>query len=200
MAGTGIIQTQYRQQHRCLGLGLGESLASLTKFEKKDNLMILSAFTFFHVVVSLVGIGSGLVVVYGLLTSKRFDGWTALFLSTTAATSVTGFLFPVHRFLPSHGVGIVSLIVLAAATVARYRYGLAGNWRRTYAITSVVALYLNVFVLIVQLFMKVPALHALAPTQSEPPFQVAQLITLLLFAGIAVRASMKFHGDPLRTA
>jgi hypothetical protein len=161
--------------------------------------MILSAFTIFHVVLSLIGIGSGLVVVYGLLASKRLDGWTTLFLTTTAATSITGFLFPVHKFLPSHGVGIVSLIVLAFAILARYRFRLVGGWRRTYAITAVVALYLNVFVLIVQLFMKVPALKELAPTQSEPPFQIAQLAALLLFAVLAARAAMKFHGEPLHT-
>src|ERR1035438_5602368 len=134
--------------------------------------MILTAFTLFHVVLSVVGIASGFVVVYGLLTSKRLDGWTALFLTTTAATSVTGFMFPVHHFLPSHGVGIVSLIVLAFAILARYRYGLEGGWRRTYAITAVVGLYLNCFVLIVQLFMKLPSLKELAPTQSEPPFKI----------------------------
>ena len=163
--------------------------------------MILTVFTLFHVVLSLIGIGSGFVVVYGLLTSKRMDGWTALFLSTTVATSVTGFMFPVHHFLPSHAVGIVSLIVLAFAILARYRFGLAGGWRRTYAITAVVSLYLNFFVLIAQLFMKVPALKELAPTQSEPPFQITQGIALLIFATLAVRAAMMFHtGDAARPA
>jgi hypothetical protein len=162
--------------------------------------MLLSAFTFFHVVLSLVGIGAGFVVVYGLLASKRLDGWTSLFLITTVATSVTGFLFPFHGFLPSHGVGIVSLIVLTIAIVARYRFGLAGGWRRTYAITAVVALYLNVFVLIVQLFMKVPALKAIAPAQSEPPFQITQLIGLLLFTVLAIGAAIKFRAEPPRTA
>ena len=161
--------------------------------------MILSAFTLFHVALSLVGIGSGFVVVYGLLGSRRFDGWTALFLTTTVATSVTGFLFPFHRFLPSHGVGIVSLIILAIAIAARYRFRLAGGWRRTYAITAVIALYLNVFVLIVQLFLKVPSLKAIAPTQSEPPFQLTQLATLLLFALLTIRAAIKFRGEPART-
>ena len=155
--------------------------------------MILSAFTLFHVVLSLVGIASGFVVVYGLLNSKRLEGWTALFLGTTVATSVTGFLFPVHHFLPSHGVGIVSLIVLTFAILARYRYRLEGGWRRMYAITAVVALYLNFFVLIAQLFMKVPSLKELAPTQSEPPFQITQLVALLVFAVLTVRAAMKFH-------
>jgi hypothetical protein len=162
--------------------------------------MILSAFTLLHVALSLVGIGAGLVVAYGLLISKRLDGWTKLFLVTTALTSITGFLFPVHKFLPSHGVGIVSLLVLTFAILARYRFDLAGGWRRTYVITTVIALYLNVFVLIVQLFMKVPALKAIAPTQSEPPFQFAQLGALLVFALIGIRAAMKFHAEPLHAA
>ncbi|MGA2878829.1 MAG: hypothetical protein ABSG13_07750 [Bryobacteraceae bacterium] len=162
--------------------------------------MLLGAFTLFHVVLSLVGIGTGFVVVYGLLASKRYDGWTKLFLAATVATSVTGFLFPVHKFLPSHGLGIVSLIILLTAILARYRYRLAGGWGRTYAITAVIALYLNVFVLIVQLFEKVPALKALAPTQSEPPFQLAQLAALVIFVLVAIRAAITFHGEPLHAA
>lgn len=158
--------------------------------------MILTAFTLFHVVLSLAGIGSGFVVMYGLLASKRMDGWTVLFLTTTAATSLTGFLFPVHKFMPSHGLGILSLIVLMVAFFARYRYRLAGGWRRTYVISAVLALYFNVFVLIVQLFEKVPALHELAPTQSEPPFQAAQLTALVVFAILAIRSAMKFRTEP----
>jgi hypothetical protein len=162
--------------------------------------MIPDALALFHVVLSLVGIASGFAVVYGLIVSKRLDGWTALFLWTTVVTSVTGFLFPVDRFLPSHGVGIVSLIVLAIAILARYRFRLAGGWRRTYVIAAVIALYLNVFVLIVQLFRKLPSLKAIAPTQSEPPFQVSQLIALLVFGVLATRAAMKLRGEPPRTA
>jgi hypothetical protein len=162
--------------------------------------MVLTVLTLFHVAISLIGIGSGFVVVYGLLTSKRFEGWTAIFLSTTVATSVTGFMFPFHRFLPSHAVGVVSLIVLAFAILARYRFQLSGGWRRTYAITAVVGLYLNVFVLIAQLFMKVPSLKELAPTQSEPPFQITQGVALVIFTTLAVRAAMKFHGDAARPA
>jgi hypothetical protein len=162
--------------------------------------MILTAFTFFHVLLSLVGIGSGFFVVYGLLASKRLDGWTALFMTTTVATSLTGFLFPIHQFTPGLGVGILSLILLTFAILARYRYNLAGGWRRTYAVTSVVALYLNVFVLIVQLFEKVPGLRALAPTQSEPPFQITQLIALVVFAAVAILAAIKFHIEPPQTA
>src|SRR5215831_14903855 len=133
----------------------------------------MTPFTFFHVVLSLMGIFSGFVIAYGLLTAKRLDGWTALFLATTVLTSVTGFMFPFHKFLPSHGVGIISLIVLALAIFSRYVRHLAGAWRRTYAITAMVARYLNVFVLVAQLFQKVPALKAMAPTQSEPPFLIA---------------------------
>jgi hypothetical protein len=162
--------------------------------------MILTIFTAFHVILSLVGIGSGFVVVLGFLSSRRLDGWTTLFLSTTVLTSVTGFFFPVPHFLPSHGVGIVSLIALAIAIRALYRHRLAGSWARTYVITSVIALYLNVFVLIVQLFRRVPALKAIAPTQSEPPFQLAQFAALLLFVGLGIRASMKFHGEPAHLA
>lgn len=166
----------------------------------KDLSMTLAAFTMFHVALSLVGIGSGFVVLYGLLTSKRLDGWTALFLSTTVATSVTGFMFPFVRFLPSHGTGIVSLIVLAAAIAARYIFHLAAPWGRVYAITSVIALYLNVFVLVVQLFQKVPALRALAPTQTEPVFVAAQLSVLALFIMFGVRVSTSLRKQPLRMA
>jgi hypothetical protein len=159
--------------------------------------MILSAFTLFHVLLSLVGIVSGHVVLYGLLVSKQFDSWTTLFLTTTIATSVTGFFFPFHGFTPALALGILSLIVLAIAIRARKRLRLAGRSRRTYVITSVVALYFNVFVLIVQLFQKIPALKAIAPTQSEPPFQIAQLVALVLFAVLAVSAAVKFHpGSP----
>src|SRR5580704_3776259 len=155
--------------------------------------MILSALTIVHVIISLVGIGSGFVAMYGLLASKRPDGWTTLFLTTTAATSVTGFFFPFNGFTPAIGVGIVSLLVLTIAILAQYRSGLAGGWSRTFAISAVLAQYLNFFVLIVQLFRRVPALRELAPTQSEPPFQIAQLVTLVVFAVLGVRAAMKFH-------
>ena len=160
--------------------------------------MVLSAFTLFHVVLSLVGIASGLIVLYGLLESKRFNGWTAIFLTTTVATSATGFLFPFHGITPGIIVGILSLIVLAVAIVARYRYGLAGGWRATYVATSITALYFNVFVLVAQSFEKVPALKALAPTQTEAPFAVTQLVVLAIFIALGARAVMKFHDAPIR--
>ena len=133
------------------------------------------------------------MVAYGLLTAKRLDNWTGLFLTTTIATSITGFFFPFHHFMPSHAVGLLSLLILAFSVLARYRYKLAGAWRRTYVITAIVALYLNFFVLIAQLFQKVPVLHALAPTQSEPPFAVTQLVTLLLFVVLGTFAAIRFH-------
>ncbi len=157
--------------------------------------MILSAFTLFHVVLSLIGILAGFVVVGGFLTAKRSSGWTTLFLATTVLTSVTGFLFPFHRFLPSHAVGIVSLLVLAVTIPALYVFHLAGSWRRTYVIGAVIALYLNVFVLIAQFFMKVPALKALAPTQSEPPFLGTQIVVMLIFAVLGVLAAKRFPAE-----
>ena len=155
--------------------------------------MFLAAYTVVHTLISLVGIVSGLVVLFGLLTGKRLDRWTAAFLATTVATSVTGFGFPVDRFLPSHAVGIISLVVLGVAIVARYRRHLAGTWRPIYVVAAVVALYFNVFVGIVQAFRRVPALNALAPTQSEPPFQIAQLGALVLFVALGIVAVIRFR-------
>jgi hypothetical protein len=152
----------------------------------------MTAYTLVHVVLSLVGIASGLVVLLGLLAGKRHNASTAVFLATTAATSLTGYGFPFEHLLPSHIVGAISLLVLALAIYARYARHLAGTWRTVYIIGAVIALYLNVFVLVVQSFMKVPVLHDLAPTQSEPPFAVAQLAVLVLFivlGTLAVRRS-----------
>src|ERR1700693_3488004 len=118
--------------------------------------MSLSTFTLVHVLISLVGIASGLVVLYGLLSAKRLDGWTSLFLITTVLTSVTGFGFPFDHLLPSHKVGIISLVLLAIAILARYALHMAGAWRWIYVVGAVIALYLNVFVLVVQSFEKVP--------------------------------------------
>ena len=157
--------------------------------------MSLATFTIVHTAISLIGILSGLVVVYGMLGGKRLDGWTALFLTTTVLTSVTGYLFPFEHLLPSHIVGGISLVVLAVALLARYSFHLAGGWRRTYVLTAVMALYLNVFVLVVQSFLKVPALHALAPAGKEPPFAVAQLIVLAIFIWLAIAAVKRFRQD-----
>jgi hypothetical protein len=153
----------------------------------------VTTYTLVHVVISLIGIGSGLVVVFGLLASKPLGGWTALFLVSTVLTSVTGFGFPFDHLLPSHVVGILSLVVLALAIVARYARHLAGAWRWIYVVSAVVALYFNVFVFVVQAFQKVPALSALAPTQSEPPFLIAQLVVLLLFAALGTVAVRRFQ-------
>jgi hypothetical protein len=163
--------------------------------------MTLAAFTLFHVVISLVGIASGLIVAYGLLRGKRFDTWTAIFLLFTVLTSVTGFLFPFTHLLPSHIVGIISLVVLVIAILARYPLHLNGVWRLTYVISALLALYLNVFVLVAQLFLKVPALNALAPTGKEPPFLIAQLTVMAVFVVLTVLAAKRFHDEPvMRTA
>ncbi len=155
--------------------------------------MSLAAFTALHVVISLLGIGSGFVVLAGLVRGHRLDGWTGFFLATTIATSVTGFFFPFEKVLPSHVTGVISLVVLAAALFARYPKAMAGPWRRAWVVTATVAQYLNVFVLVVQLFLKVPALHALAPTQAEPPFAIAQGLVLVAFVWLGVRAARGFR-------
>jgi hypothetical protein len=162
--------------------------------------MTTSTYTLIHVLLSLVGIGSGFVVLFGLLTGRRLNGWTALFLLTTVATSVTGFGFPFDHLLPSHKVGIISLFVLAVAILARYAFHLEGPWRWIYVVSAVIALYLNVFVGIVQSFEKVPALKAMAPTQSEPPFVVTQLVALALFIVLAIFAARRFRSERVRAA
>jgi hypothetical protein len=154
--------------------------------------MTLSTFTLLHVVISLIGIGSGLVVLYGLLIGKRLDGITAIFLLTTVLTSATGFLYPFEHLLPSHKVGIISLVLLAIAILARYSFHMAGAWRSTYVVSAVMALYLNCFVLVVQAFLKAPALHALAPTGKEPPFLATQLALLALFVVLTIVAVKRF--------
>lgn len=156
----------------------------------------MNTYTLVHVVISLIGIGSGLAVLVGMISAKRLDGWTALFLASTVATSATGFGFPFDHVLPSHVVGAISLVVLAVAIFARYGRHLAGAWRWIYVLSAVIALYLNVFVLIVQAFLKVPALNTLAPTQSEPPFLIAQLVVLALFVAFAVVAAIRFRPTP----
>jgi hypothetical protein len=162
--------------------------------------MSTATFTLVHVVISLIGIGSGLVVVFGLLNARRLDRLTALFLVTTVATSVTGFGFPFEHLLPSHKVGIISLVALTVAILARYSFHLAGAWRWIYVVTAMIALYLNVFVLIVQAFLKVPALKAMAPTQSEPPFLVTQLVVLAIFVALTILEAKTFRSDPVLTA
>src|SRR5215467_3751585 len=146
-----------------------------------------------HVVLSLIGIASGLVVLYGMLTSKQLGGWTALFLGTTILTSVTGFLLPPFDFDPPRVVGLISLVLLAGACTALYVFRLAPPWRWVYVVTATIALYLNVFVGVVQAFQKVPFLQPLAPTQSEPPFVVAQVVALLAFVALGALAVMRFH-------
>jgi len=155
--------------------------------------MSLSTFTLIHVLISLVGIGSGLLVVYGLLQGKRFDGTTGIFLVTTVLTSLTGFLFPFEHLLPSHVIGVISLVALTVAIVARYPLHLAQAWRSIYVVCAVLSLYLNVFVLVAQIFMKVPAAHALAPTQKEPPFFIAQLLVMAIFILLGIFAVKKFR-------
>jgi hypothetical protein len=162
--------------------------------------MSTSTFTAVHVVLSLIGIVSGLIVLFGMFSANRLTDWTALFLVSTVLTSVTGFFFPRDHLLPSHIVGVISLVVLAVAILAFYGYRLAGSWRWIYVTSAGVALYLNVFVGVVQAFQKLPFLKTLAPTQSEPPFLVTQLVVLALFVGLTIGAAIRFHNEQLRVA
>jgi hypothetical protein len=148
--------------------------------------------------ISLIGIATGFVVLYGMLTSKRLNGWTATFLAMTVLTSVTGFFFPFHKITPGIILGVISLVVLAIAIPARCAFHMAGPWRKTYVITAMMAQYFNVFVLVAQGFQKVPSLKALAPTQSEPPFLISQAVVMVIFIGLIIAAAIKFH--PLSAA
>jgi hypothetical protein len=146
-----------------------------------------------HVLLSLVGIASGLVVAYGLLAGKPFGAWTALFLATTVLTSVTGFLLPPFDFDPPRVIATISLVLLVAAIAALYAFHLGGAWRWIYIVTALAALYLNAFVGVVQAFQKLPFLQPLAPTQSEPPFVVVQLVLIAAFIAIGILAVLRFH-------
>ncbi|HVR59297.1 MAG TPA: hypothetical protein VMT72_20995 [Pseudolabrys sp.] len=153
----------------------------------------IHTFTIIHVIISLVAIASGIVVLVGMLGAHRLPGWTALFLVTTILTSVTGFMFPINGFTPAIGTGIVSILVLVVALIALYAKHLVGSWRWIYVTAAATALYFNVLVLIVQSFQKVPALHALAPTQSEPPFLIAQGSALVVFLVVGFFAASRFR-------
>ena len=161
--------------------------------------MSVSTFTGVHVVLSLIGIFSGFIVLFGMFGARRLPGWTAEFLLTTVLTSVTGFFFPRDHLLPSHVVGIISLVLLALAILALYGYRLARSWRWIYVAGAVAALYLNVFVGVVEAFQKLTFLQPLAPTQTEPPFLIAQAVVLavfVLFGIVAVRSFYPESGAP----
>jgi len=160
----------------------------------------LETFTILHVVISLIGILSGLVVVFGFLGGKQLDGLAVLFLITTVLTSVTGFMFPFERVTPGIKLGIISLVVLAITIAARYTFHLSGAWRTIYAVGATLALYLNFFVLVAQCFEKVPALHALAPTGTEPPFLFTQLVVLAAFLTLGTFAAINFRRTTVRPA
>jgi hypothetical protein len=160
----------------------------------------MSTYTVVHVVISLIGIASGLIVAFGLVGAKRMDGMTAIFLATTLLTDITGFFFPFTVFKPSYVVGTLSTIVLLIAIFARYSKHLAAGWRRAYVITAMIGLYLNCFVLVAQLFMKVPSLNKLAPNGNEPPFLISQVVAMVIFIIWTVIAVKQFRPDSLRTA
>ena len=162
--------------------------------------MILQIYTIIHTLISLVAIFTGFVVVFGMLADKRLDGWTKWFPVTAVATTITGFFFPFHGFTPAIGLGIISLPFLALTIFARFPKRLAGPWRWIYVIGAVICLYFNLFVAVVQAFEKIPALHAMAPMQTEPLFKLTQLIVVLVSALLAIVAAIRFHPEPIRTA
>lgn len=155
----------------------------------------IQSFTILHVVISLIGIVTGFVAMAGMLASKRPDGWTTIFLVTTVLTTVTGFMFPISVFTPAVGTGIVSTLVLIPALLALYVFHLAGAWRAIYIVTAMAALYLNTFVLVVQSFLKLPPLNALAPNGSEPPFLVAQAVVLIGCIALGFLILRRFHPE-----
>jgi hypothetical protein len=155
--------------------------------------MSLRMFTYLHVYISLIAIGAGFIVVYAMIAAKRVPLLTAVFLFMTALTSLTGFLFPFKGVTPAIVLGLLSLVVLVIAIIARRRAKTSGMGRGTYVISSILALYLNFFVLIVQSFQKIPSLHALAPTQTELPFKLAQLITLIVVVAVTIVAFKKYR-------
>jgi hypothetical protein len=160
--------------------------------------MILHIYTIIHTLISLVAIFTGFIVLFGLLAGNRLPGWTKWFLITAVATTVTGFFFPFHGFTPAIGLGIISLPFLALTIFARYRKNLAGSWRWIYVVGAVICLYFNLFVLVVQSFEKIPALHALAPTQTESPFKLTQLVVLTISALLCIVALIRFRPEPAR--
>jgi hypothetical protein len=161
--------------------------------------MSIATFTTLHVIISLIGIGTGFIVLFGLFNGKLLSPWNGVFLVTTILTSLTGFAFPNTKVTPGIILGVLSMIVLVIALVALYIFHLKGGWRRTYAITAMIALYFNVFVLIAQTFEHVPVFHALAPTGTETPFKVAQLLLLVLFAVLISAAARKFRTPLIST-
>jgi hypothetical protein len=160
--------------------------------------MILQIYTIIHTLLSLAAIFTGLIVVSGMLAGNRLDGWTKWFLITAVATTVTGFFFPFHGFTPAVGLGIISLPLLALTIYARYFKQLTGAWRWIYVAGAVICLYFNLFVLVVQSFEKVPALHTLAPTQTESPFKLSQLVVLVGSILLLIVALLRFRSKPAR--
>jgi hypothetical protein len=162
--------------------------------------MILHIYTIVHTLISLIAIFTGIIVLFGMIGGQRLDGWTKWFLITAVLTTVTGFFFPFHGFTPAILLGIISLPFLALTIFARCSKQLAGAWRWIYVIGAVMCLYFNLFVLVVQSFLKIPTLHAIAPTQTESPFKVTQLTVLIVSVVLGIVAVIRFHPEPSRAA
>ncbi len=162
--------------------------------------MILQIYTIIHTLLSLIAIFTGFVVLFGLFAGKRLDGWTKWFLITAVATTLTGFFFPFNGITPAIKLGIISSVVMVVTIYARYGKHLAGAWRWIYAVGAVLTLYFNVFVAVVQSFEKIPALNAMAPTQTEQPFKLTQLSVLVLFIVLGFVAAIRFRPESAHLA
>jgi hypothetical protein len=158
--------------------------------------MSFETFTQVHVVISLIAIATGIVVALAMVGGRELPVLTAIFLATTVLTTLTGFLFPITAFTPALAVGVISAVILAIALLALYAFRLAGHWRWIYVVTAIAALYLNVFVLVVQSFQKLEVLQPLAPTQSEPPFVAAQGVVLIAFIVLGILATRRYRPAP----
>ncbi len=193
-----VIERLFAGHERAADQSPNPSQTRQFKLSKRSNQMILQIYTIVHTLISLVAIFTGVVVVFGMLGGSRLDGWTKWFLITAVATTLTGFFFPFHGFTPAIGLGIISLPFLALTLFARYPKHLSGAWRWIYVIGAVICLYFNLFVAVVQSFEKIPALHAIAPTQTEPPFKLTQLVVLVLFILLGIVAVIRFRPEPVR--
>jgi hypothetical protein len=162
--------------------------------------MILHIYTIIHTLISLIAIFTGLIVVFGMIGGRRLEGWTKWFLITAVLTTATGFFFPFHGVTPAIILGLITVPVLAITIYARYSRQLAGAWRWIYVVGAVISLYFNLFVLVVQLFEKVPGLHAIAPTQTESPFKLTQLAVLIVSILLGIVAVVRFRPEPARAA
>jgi hypothetical protein len=153
----------------------------------------IAALTLFHVIVSLIAIAAGIVLAHGLITRKRYDRWTLIFMVTTAVTVLTGFVFPYNGFTPGIGVGIICVLIFIPTALARYRFAMAGIWRPIFVVGALALFYFNCLVFVVQSFQKIPPLNALAPTGGEPIIGAVQAVVFIAFLIVGFFSIRRFR-------